>query len=73
MVISCVAEPNATINAYMAMIANCVCGSLPAIPSNPPAITICANNIHERRLPSLAVSHGIGTRSTTGAQNTLIE
>ena len=73
MAISWVAEENATSNANNATGVRASVGSVMAIPINPDAMPICASNIQLRRLPSIRVSIGIGTRSTTGAQNTLME
>ena len=73
MATSCVAEENATRSASAAICARSTDGSVRDIPSRPMPMPIIASSIHERRRPSRRVSTGSGSRSTTGAHNTLME
>ena len=64
---SWVAEATATAKAQATKgPSNCE-GSFRAMPTKPPAMTICDKSNQLRRRPSCRVSHGMGKRSTSGA------
>ena len=73
MATSCVAEEKATSRAAKTTAPTPKPTSATAIPIRPTAIPHWASSIQERRRPSARVSSGIGSRSTTGAQKTLME
>jgi len=64
---SCVADATATAKAQATKGPSSCDGSLSAMPTKPPAMTICDDNNQLRRRPNWRVSQGIGILSTKGA------
>ena len=73
MATSCVAEEKATSNPHRARVSGAERGSTAAIRYRPVAMPAWASRIQLRRLPNSRFSTGSFSRSTTGAQNTLME
>ena len=65
---SWVAEQNATISASSAVAVGAAAGSLPPSSTMETISAPWVASIQPRRLPKRRVSHGSGTRSTSGAQ-----